>query len=93
MLEWAIRKALKGGLPTTELPKMIDANFRFDGYLKDGYGLIQGTNISIQGKDANDTFANFFVLAKRLQIPFSVSWVWGEDGQLPNQAGMMEWKS
>jgi hypothetical protein len=57
-----------------------------------GFALIPGTNVSIQGMDANRCARNLVILARMLKCPLRVKVRWGGDSPFAGQEGLLEWE-
>ncbi len=89
LLEMAIREALSKSLTIADLQQLLSANLRSGEHNQNGFHKILGTNISIQGLNAENSLKNTIILARRLQIPLRVRFVW-KNGEFANQFGLLE---
>jgi len=90
LLEVAIRAALNRSVTLTELQAMLSTNLRSGEHNQQGFHPIHGTNVSMQGMNADNSLQNILILARRLQMPLRISLTW-EKGQLSNKVGLLEW--
>ena len=85
--------ALKKLGSLAELKKVSDANLRSGKYEQDGYKYLPEAGFSIQGVDANASWADTFKLVKELKMPVRVEFLWREkEGAAhPGKIGVIEW--
>ncbi len=90
LLEAAIRTALSKSVTLTELQGMLSTNLRRGEHNQQGFHPIQGTNVSMQGMNADNSLQNILILARHLRMPVCIRLIW-EKGQYANQQGFLEW--
>ena len=89
-MEVAIRAALNRSVTLTELQAMLSTNLRSGEHNQQGFHPIHGTNVSMQGMNADNSLQNILILARRLRMPLRIRLTW-EKGQLSNKIGLLEW--
>lgn len=89
----AHKKALNELGTFEELKKVSISNIRQGNKRENGYKLIDGTNVSIQGANANQSWNSALKIAKRLNIPVEMKFMWRDKkGAIhPNQPGLLKW--
>ena len=90
LLEAAIRSALRRSVTLTELQELLSTNLRSGEHNLNGFHTIHGTNVSMQGMNADNSLHNILILARRLRLPLRIRLTW-EKGQFTNQFGSLEW--
>jgi len=78
-----------------ELRKISISNIYAGEKIENGYKLIEGTNISIQGANANQSWNSALKIAKKLGQPIEMKFMWRDKkGAIyPNQPGILKWPS
>jgi len=76
-----------------ELKKISISNIYKGDKRENGYKLIEGTNVSIQGANANQSWASALKIAKRLNLFIEMKFMWRDKkGAIhPNQPGLLKW--
>jgi hypothetical protein len=90
LLEVAIRAALSHSVTLLELQTMLSTKLQSGEHNQEGFHPIHGTNVSMQGMNADNSLKNILILARRLRMPLRISLIW-KKGQLSNKGGLLEW--
>jgi len=72
------------------LQAIMSTNLRSGEHNQQGFHPIHGTNVSMQGMNADNSLKNILILARRLRMPLRISLIW-ERGQFLNRGGLLEW--
>lgn len=91
----AHKKALSELGSFDELRKISISNIYSGEKRENGYKLIEGTNISIQGANANQSWDSALKIAKKLGKHIEIKFMWRDKkGAIyPNQPGILKWLS
>jgi hypothetical protein len=92
LLNVGLKIAFDRGIGIEVLQRELKANLKAGKHAKDGFSNIKGTNISLQGQEANDTANNALKLAKLLNCEIYVLFEWREKGKFPMKQGLVHWK-
>ncbi len=93
LLNAAIRAAIQNGMTPQEIRTGTTVNL-YEGVRTDaGYHQIQGTNISIQGMNADYSYRNAYYLAKKMGVELKVQFCWHDkDGAIhPGLPGVIHY--
>lgn len=91
LLRASLTHAHKAAKSREEFRRMIAVNFTFGRKEDDGFKFLPGLGISVQGQDSIDAWKGALHVARQLQVPLNVTFVWrnkegafrpGETGQL-----------
>ena len=76
-----------------EVMRASGANIREGRYEEEGFHYIPEADLSIQGQDSNQAWANGLRMAKRLSVPLEVAFRWHQkDGAAhPGELGRISW--
>lgn len=77
----------------SELHKLSISNIVEGIKEESGFKPIDGTNISIQGANANSSWDSALIIAKRLNVPLRMKFKWRnkKGASHPNKTGILEW--
>jgi hypothetical protein len=89
LLKAGIRLALKQGITLNELRGFLSTKLKNGHCNQEGYRPIDGTNVSMQGMNADNSLKNAITLAKRLHRKLQVRFLW-EQGPCAKQEGFIE---
>jgi len=78
----------------SELRKLSISNIVEGVKEESGFKPIDGTNISIQGANANSSWDSALIIAKRLNMPLRMKFKWRNKKGVshPHKTGILEWK-
>ncbi|MBF8278138.1 MAG: hypothetical protein HW390_3211 [Candidatus Brocadiaceae bacterium] len=91
LLEAGIHLALGKGVTLNELQSSLSTKLKDGHHNQEGYHPIDGTNVSMQGMNADNSLKNAIVLAKKLHVKLLVRFLW-EKGTHMNQEGFIDMK-
>ena len=90
----AHKKALNKLGTVDNLKKITTANIVEGEKVDNGYKPIAGTNISMQGANANNSWSRALNIAKRLNTPIKIEFKWRDkkSAKYPNRKGVLKWE-
>ena len=94
LLRVAVRTALSSGRTRQDIQRMTGINIQ-DGSIEDkGYSLIEGTNVSVQGLNADEAWQNSLKLAQSVGCVIEARFCWkdNERASYPGQSGSLRWQ-
>jgi len=89
--------ALNQGRPFSELCDILESRLIEGSHKKSGFTPVPGTNVSVQGMDANKAWRDALRLAQTLNCPLEVSFRWQDsepvDIKFRGRSGVLRWSS
>ena len=94
LLRVAVRNALALGQTRQDIQRMTSINVQDGTITEKGYSPLSGTDISVQGLTADESWQNTLKLAKRLGCVVEVHFCWrqNEKASYPGQSGVLHWE-
>ena len=93
LLRAAVKSALEAGLAKQDIQRLTSINILEGAVTDRGYSPFVGTNVSIQGQSADESWQNALKLAKRLECVIEARFRWrdNEKASHPGESGILRW--